>query len=738
MQRVPHNTRSFDGFTLDLTRGCLLRGAEEVKLRPRPFEALTYLVDNAGRLINKAELIQVLWPDTAVTDDSLVQCMMEVRRALGDDSQRIIRTVPRRGYIFDRAVEINPPFTTTYTEETSGVQVIIEEEESDELNNGTSPSLTVPAVDALATPNALAITRERAASKRRGIRIVALVGICLVAAVFLSIYFLRGRNIRQSSAFSGIHLTSLTTTGDVYAPVISPDGKYLAYCSLESGLAGLRVRQVTTGSVVQVVPAAAVQYWGISWSRDSEYIYYGIGNGGPDQRGTLYRVPALGGHAEKLLADCAGVLVSKDGQRLAFGRETASHRHEMVVTDKDAKNEYIVPSIAERNMDIRSGDWSADGKSLVLVVRNRSADGSTWRVSQFPIEGDGEKIILPPRKTQIIMLVWLADNSGFIISAIDPETHVGQLSFVSYPGGEEHRLTHDLTDYTIVTATADGRTIVAQKRESISQLWIAPRDDFNQGRVLETTTGLAYHHLSWTLDDHLVFDVEAGGTIDIWRILTNGHGRERLTYQQGLNREPAITPDGRYVVFVSTRSGNSQVWRMDADGNNPKQLTSSATPVVAPHGAPDGESVFYTSELQARTRLMKVPLEGGKEGAVMEDSVDFWALSPNGNLLAYSYRDQEVKRTRVAIVPLAGGPPLAHFDLDPCYLMRWTTDSSGLIYIAPDDNIWIQPVTGGPPKQLTHFQQDLQLVSFAPSPDGKQIAYARGRNNWDAVALTVK
>jgi len=122
----------------------------------------------------------------------------------------------------------------------------------------------------------------------------------------------------------------------------------------------------------------------------------------------------------------------------------------------------------------------------------------------------------------------------------------------------------------------------------------------------------------------------------------------------------------------------------------------------------------------------------------MEDSVDFWALSPNGNLLAYSYHDQEAKRTRIAIVPLAGGPPLARFDLDPCYLMRWTTDSSGLIYIAPDDNIWIQPVTGGPPKQLTHFQQDLQLVSFAPSPDGKQIAYARGRNNWDAVALTVK
>src|SRR3979490_1368017 len=102
MQRIPHNIRSFDGFMLDLTRGCLLRGTQEIKLRPKPFEALKYLVQNPGRLISKTELIQTIWPDTAVTDDSLVQCLMEVRRALGDEAQQIIKTVPRRGYIFDK------------------------------------------------------------------------------------------------------------------------------------------------------------------------------------------------------------------------------------------------------------------------------------------------------------------------------------------------------------------------------------------------------------------------------------------------------------------------------------------------------------------------------------------------------------------------------------------------------------------------------------------------------------
>jgi DNA-binding winged helix-turn-helix (wHTH) protein/TolB-like protein/tetratricopeptide (TPR) repeat protein len=90
----------FQGFTLDLTRGCLLHEGQEVKLRPKSFEVLRYLVERPGRLVGRAELMQAIWPDTFVSDESLAQCLMEVRRALQDDSQRLVKTVPRRGYIF--------------------------------------------------------------------------------------------------------------------------------------------------------------------------------------------------------------------------------------------------------------------------------------------------------------------------------------------------------------------------------------------------------------------------------------------------------------------------------------------------------------------------------------------------------------------------------------------------------------------------------------------------------------
>jgi predicted ATPase/DNA-binding winged helix-turn-helix (wHTH) protein len=90
----------FDDFTLDLRKGSLARGGLEVKLRPKVFEALRIFVEHPGRLIGKQELMNTVWPDACVTDDSLVQCVLELRRALDDGDQKLLKTVPRRGYVF--------------------------------------------------------------------------------------------------------------------------------------------------------------------------------------------------------------------------------------------------------------------------------------------------------------------------------------------------------------------------------------------------------------------------------------------------------------------------------------------------------------------------------------------------------------------------------------------------------------------------------------------------------------
>jgi predicted ATPase/DNA-binding winged helix-turn-helix (wHTH) protein len=95
---------SFGEFVLDAGRATLFRSRREVKLRPKVYDALLYLLDHRGRLVGKEELNQALWPNASVTEDSLVQCLVELRRALGAGAQDVVKTVPRRGYIFTAPV----------------------------------------------------------------------------------------------------------------------------------------------------------------------------------------------------------------------------------------------------------------------------------------------------------------------------------------------------------------------------------------------------------------------------------------------------------------------------------------------------------------------------------------------------------------------------------------------------------------------------------------------------------
>src|SRR5262249_22118014 len=132
MNELPQTARSggFDaldrldiaGLTRDLRREELRDAAgSRIELRNRSFGVLRHLATNSGRLVTKDELLEVNWPGVTVTDDSLTQCISEIRRALGDAGRDLVRTVPRRGYMIvlsDRSpmaptpAAASPPNTT--------------------------------------------------------------------------------------------------------------------------------------------------------------------------------------------------------------------------------------------------------------------------------------------------------------------------------------------------------------------------------------------------------------------------------------------------------------------------------------------------------------------------------------------------------------------------------------------------------------------------------------------------
>ena len=100
-----HRGFRFGEFILDSDRGELFRDGAPVKIRPKSFDVLRYLANRQGKLVSRDELLDEIWAGSIVTEDAVTQCLIDIRKALGDSDQTMIRTVPRRGYIFELAVE---------------------------------------------------------------------------------------------------------------------------------------------------------------------------------------------------------------------------------------------------------------------------------------------------------------------------------------------------------------------------------------------------------------------------------------------------------------------------------------------------------------------------------------------------------------------------------------------------------------------------------------------------------
>jgi adenylate cyclase len=107
----------FDRFALYPNRGLLLTTeGQEITLRPKAFAVLRLLVENAGRLLDRDAIMRAVWSDVIIADDGITQCIRDIRRALADDAQRIVRTVRQRGYILALDVTVTPDRSSVVTQ----------------------------------------------------------------------------------------------------------------------------------------------------------------------------------------------------------------------------------------------------------------------------------------------------------------------------------------------------------------------------------------------------------------------------------------------------------------------------------------------------------------------------------------------------------------------------------------------------------------------------------------------
>jgi serine/threonine protein kinase len=539
------------------------------------------------------------------------------------------------------------------------------------------------------------------------------------------------QNSRLVAPLATNKIKRFTSDGRSTLAAISPDGKYLVHVLDNGEQQSLQLRQVTTYSdEKQIAAPADVRYGGLTFSTNGDYLYYVATekNGGA----TLYQMPALGGVSKKLLVNIdSPVTFSPDGRQFAFFRGYPDQGEDaLVVANADGTGER---KLATRNRDYWWPAWSPDGKIIASRVTRRESD-SYRSVVAVQVDDGTVKPITSKRWSLIGEMVWLRDGSGLVMTASEERSDPMQIWYLSYPGGEAHKITNDLNDYESIGVTADSATLVAIRSESSSNLWDLEHGETSRATQLTFTNLDGFKGISWTPNNHLVYESWASGSSELWTVGTNGNPQQ-LTADSRHNAGPVVSPDGKYVVFYSDVNGHNHIWRMDIGGSDLRQLTDGPGEQAADISA-DSQWIVFTSLLDNIT-VWKVSIDGGKPVQLTNKPSSMPTVSPDGRLIACNY--MEDGRWKIAIIPFAGGPPVKTFEsfTHPDWLpFHWTPDGRALAYIDQrvPSSIWSVSLSGGPPKQLLDFKSG-RVFDFAWSRDGSQLAVARGEATSDVVLI---
>jgi TolB protein len=481
----------------------------------------------------------------------------------------------------------------------------------------------------------------------------------------------------------------------------------------------------------------------LTFSRDGNYIYYVVWE--KNSPGTLYRVPVLGGASLKLLASInSPISFSPDGKRVAFIRRHQSLGETvLMVANADGTGEQILAMRKSPEVFSLVGPaWSPDGKVIACAIGGFTSGFHSSLVTVGADDG-AEKQIISQKWFYIDRIAWLGDGSGLVLTASEQPFSSYQVWHVAYPGGETSRITNDLNTYLGVSLTADSSALVTVQADRLSNIWVAPGGDANSATQVTSGVGQQYG-LSWTPEGRIVYAAVTNGNPDIWSMNADGTEQKQLTIDPHIDREPSVSPDGRYIVFASDRTGNFNIWRMNIDGRDLVRLTGGSDEQY-PQFSPDGKWVVYQGLASGVPVLWKIPVDGG-ESLRLTDKYSNWpVVSPDGQLIACIYREEADSAWKMALVPFAGGRPVKLFEIPMLSMpmlywqrVRWRADGRALTYIdnrGGVSNIWSLPVDGSPPQQLTSFKSD-RILNFDWSRDGRQLACIRGLMTSDAVLIT--
>jgi DNA-binding winged helix-turn-helix (wHTH) protein/Tol biopolymer transport system component len=722
----------FGQFALDLSEARLLKKGFPVRLENQPFQILAALVDHPGELISREELCASLWPDGTYVDfdEGLNTAIKKLRYALGDSADHpvFIETVPRRGYRFIAPVSRNG-------EPSEGQSAPSTEYASSEgLNHGDENSgralLGFPGNGRpVVSPNSEA---KGGGSQRRW----ATIAVVVAAMVLGAGYVLRSRTGRNRQPnLEKLQVTRLTDSGRVETAAISADGRYVCYARRERGFSGLWLYQVPTHSEVQILPADAVGFEGLTFSPDGNHIYYVKADKSDPGFKYLYVMPLLGGSNRLLIKDIDSPIgFSPDGQRFVYTRGVPPRNlTDVRIANSDGSGDRLLATIQNTFPGFQPGaSWSPDGRTIAVSLRLYGGRHS-YILDAVSVD-NGSARELYSSASAIGRPLWLPEGDTLLL-VMNDQNDRGQLWTISYPNVEVRRVTNDLTDYdTRADLTSDAKTMVAIANHPTSNIWAASGADLSQAQQI-TSVALPLFRVVEAQDGRLLATSMDG---KLWSLQSDGSRRTLFTDLLVTDFQGDPAPCGRFIVFASGRAATTELIRVAANGSDPVHLVKGDLNSVV--CSPDGKYLFY-DDLH---RIFRMPVVGGASVEIAkilgENMGGRLSISPDGKFLAYPYRDSlPVPATRLAIIPAEGGSPTKVLSAPTVVLgLLWSPDGKSLQYIFSKNgiyNILDQPLTGGEPRQLTKFDSGT-IFDFHWSLDGKRLLMARGEASSDATLLS--
>jgi Tol biopolymer transport system component len=535
-----------------------------------------------------------------------------------------------------------------------------------------------------------------------------------------------------------VRLEILTYSGADGDPAASPDGKTIAYRSSREGKAQIWLRQLDGGG--ETARTSGPFDSAPRFSPDGAFLLFKREVG---DRSRLLRTPTLGGEEHGVVNGALAADWSPDGSLIAFVSQEDGVLYTVHADGSGQQELRRFPE--ERPVSLA---WSPDGRlvALHLVPRTGARAG---RLALVPVAGGDVRMLhMDPVFSLTSSLAW--EGSGrALLYAVGEGTSVEQGTSLK---GTGRVVSHDVETDEVRTlfwtakppsnlAVAAPGTLVFDATERLQNLQAVPLSPRrgNPGSTWLTRGICVDRQPAFSPDGRWVaFTSNRGGNLDLWTLSRSDGRIRRVTDDSARDWDPAFLSDGTGILWTSERGGHMEVWTAALDGSGARQVSRDGVDAENPTMTRDGRWIVYASADPSKRGIWRVHPDGTGAAAIAKGPFFLPEVSPDGRFVAYLDSTSSQARRTLRVRRVEDGsevPPSIGIDRngieDSNYgRPRWMPGGNALAFLAADTDglsgVFVQDFVPGKEtsatrRRLAGFFPDVSSESFGFSPDGSEI-----------------